>query len=140
MRVLVCGGRDFDLDDVVLTTLDRLDAKSFIGVVIHGGASGADALANAWAKKRDVQTIVYPADWRKSGKAAGPLRNERMLRESRPDIVVAFPGGKGTTDMVRRAMAAGTSVVQVSREGVVRGAASRLFAPLRGDRSGSAKR
>ena len=50
--------------------------------------------------------MEMPADWTKHGKAAGPIRNQKMLDEC-PDLVVAFPGGKGTADMVRRAMKAG---------------------------------
>ena len=42
-------------------------------------------------------------DWKKYGKKAGPLRNQQMLEEGKPDLVVAFPGGNGTADMVRRA-------------------------------------
>lgn len=45
-----------------------------------------------------------------NGKAAGPIRNQRMLDEGKPDLVVAFPGGRGTADMVRRAKAAGVPV------------------------------
>ena len=48
-----------------------------------------------------------------SPRGAGPERNARMLAEGRPDLVVAFPGGTGTADMVRRAKAAGVRVVEV---------------------------
>jgi hypothetical protein len=47
------------------------------------------------------------ADWEKLGRSAGPIRNQAMLDEGRPDLVVAFPGHHGTADMVRRARAAG---------------------------------
>ena len=57
---------------------------------------------------------IFPADWIRHGRAAGPIRNEQMLREGCPDLVVAFhddPGlGRGTADMVRRALAAGVPV------------------------------
>jgi len=39
-------------------------------------------------------------EWDELGKKAGPLRNQRMLDEGKPDLVVAFPGGGGTKDMV----------------------------------------
>jgi hypothetical protein len=48
---------------------------------------------------------------------AGPLRNYQMLEEGKPDLVVAFPGGGGTKDMVRRAVKAGVSVHEVNRAG-----------------------
>jgi hypothetical protein len=111
MRVLVCGGREFDDYALVANTLSSLAVRPI--VIIHGGARGADALAAIWAKARHVAVEEYPADWRTHGHAAGPLRNRKMLEEGRPDVVVAFPGGKGTRDMVRQARAAGVQVIEV---------------------------
>ena len=79
-------------------------------VVIHGGARGADISADVCALAFGIDVEVYPADWAKHGKAAGPIRNAQMLREGRPDAVLAFPGGRGTADMVRRAKRAGVPV------------------------------
>jgi len=53
------------------------------------------------------------AKWSKHGRAAGPIRNQEMIDECKPDLVVAFPGGRGTADMVRRAKAAGIRVIEV---------------------------
>lgn len=55
----------------------------------------------------------YPADWKRDGRGAGPIRNQRMIDEGKPHIVIAFPGGKGTADMVMRAEMAGIPVVKV---------------------------
>lgn len=87
-------------------------------VVVHGGATGADAIANAWAfaqraAGREVYVECYPAEWAKYGKAAGPIRNQKMLMETSPDLVLAFPGGKGTADMVARAKCCEIPVRQV---------------------------
>ncbi len=57
---------------------------------------------------------VYEADWHEHGRAAGPIRNARMIAEGRPDLVIAFPGGRGTADMVSRARKAGIEVREVS--------------------------
>jgi hypothetical protein len=59
--------------------------------------------------------VVYPADWAKHGRAASPIRNQQMLDEGRPNLVVAFPGGRGTADMVRRARSAGVEVIEVDK-------------------------
>jgi hypothetical protein len=80
-------------------------------VIVHGAAVGADQMAGSWARSRGVAEAAFPADWGRDGRAAGPIRNQRMLDEGRPDLVVAFPGGRGTADMVRRARAAGVAVV-----------------------------
>jgi predicted Rossmann-fold nucleotide-binding protein len=41
------------------------------------------------------------------------VRNRQMLTEGRPDLVVAFPGGKGTANMVALARKAGVEIVEV---------------------------
>lgn len=117
LRVLVCGGRDYPADAVwhFLEHYAPAELGAPIGVVIHGGATGADEAAAKWGKwaaSDGVKTIEFRANWRKYGKRAGPLRNERMLGEGKPDAVIAFPGGRGTADMVTRAEAAGVRVIR----------------------------
>jgi hypothetical protein len=53
---------------------------------------------------------VYKAEWDKHGRAAGPIRNQQMLDDGKPDLVLAFAGGRGTDDMCRRAREAGIEV------------------------------
>lgn len=112
MRLLVCGGRDFDDREFVFHALDKVHAKRPIECLIHGAARGADTLAADWALDRGVLCNAYPADWERDGRGAGPIRNQRMLDQGKPDGVVAFAGGRGTADMVRRANAAGLPVYQ----------------------------
>lgn len=81
--------------------------------IIHGGANGADSLAHQYAHISGIPVTVYPADWKKHGRGAGPIRNAQMLTEGKPDLVVAFPGGTGTKDMVTRAKRAGVEVLEV---------------------------
>lgn len=113
MRVLVCGGRDFSDEPSLCYVLDQATRKiGGITTLIHGNAKGADRLAGAWAERHDIPVAVYPADWSKHGSAAGPIRNQQMLDEGKPDLVIAFPGGRGTSDMVSRATTAGIRVVR----------------------------
>jgi hypothetical protein len=93
-------------------TLNDLDERP--RVVIEGGAAGADRWARSWARLRAIDVETYEAQWARDGRAAGPIRNQAMLINGRPDLVVAFPGGRGTADMVRRAKAAGVRVIEVS--------------------------
>lgn len=71
--------------------------------IAHGCARGADTLAGEWAKANDVPVKEYPAEWSLYGRRAGIFRNNDMLDDFRPDVVVAFPGGKGTAHMVETA-------------------------------------
>ena len=121
--ILVCGGRDFTDKQFVCKTLDKLcadrewrtppDAEGNwmpMANVIHGGARGADSLASYWATINWCHEVIYRPDW-SLGRAAGPIRNREMLEKGRPDVVVAFPGGRGTADMVRQARDADVEVV-----------------------------
>lgn len=115
MRVLVCGGRDFNDRDFVWNTLTEWDSSvGGIDVVIHGAATGADSEAMIWAQTCGRKHAPFVAEWRKHGKGAGPIRNQRMLDEGKPDMVIAFPGGRGTADMKRRARAANLDVIEAS--------------------------
>lgn len=111
MRVLVCGGRDYDDRARVYTVLDEVNPEW----VIHGNARGADTLAADWARSRNRRVIACPANWARDGKRAGPIRNQNMLGQQ-PDLVIAFPGGRGTADMVQRARKAGIDVREIRLE------------------------
>ena len=114
MKVIVCGGRDYDNWRRVYSVLTGLFPDSSVPLEIAtGGANGADKIAIEYAVARAVPHQVFLADWAEYGKRAGPLRNARMLREFAPDLVIAFPGGKGTADMVARARKAGVRVTLV---------------------------
>lgn len=112
---LICGGRHFadkTMFDSAMGDLIRL--KGIPSRVVHGAAHGTDAMADDWAtKKFSLQVIRCPADWGRFGMSAGPLRNQGMINRYKPDLVVAFPGGRGTADMVRRAREANIDVAEI---------------------------
>ncbi|MEM9892795.1 MAG: DUF2493 domain-containing protein [Actinomycetota bacterium] len=111
-RVLVCGGRDYDDRGRLWLVLDGL-ADEYPGqwAVVAGGAPGADRLAVTWAHECGRVSVEFRADWAQHGRAAGPIRNQAMA-DYGADLVVAFPGGRGTRDMTRRARRAGVPVRQ----------------------------
>ncbi len=115
MRVIVCGGRDYADRDAIEAELRSLPPDA---VIVHGGAQGADNLAGAVARSLGLRAEVHPAEWGRYGKAAGPRRNAEMLAAG-ADLVLAFPGGKGTADMVAKARAAGVPLRRagMSRDG-----------------------
>lgn len=122
MKVLVCGGRDYNADNA-WTWLERNAAKAvakavgaesvWIKTVIHGCARGADEGAMRWGLAEQIEVLGFPANWKLHGRRAGPIRNRQMIEFGRPDVVIAFPGGRGTADMVRQAEAAGIPVIRV---------------------------
>lgn len=109
--VIVTGGRTYADAKRVHDSLNLVHAAHHINLVVQGGCpTGADAHARAWAMAMAVDCRTYAADWLLWGKAAGPMRNTRMIRDSKADLVLAFPGGRGTADCVRKAEAAGIPV------------------------------
>jgi hypothetical protein len=116
MKILVCGGRDFDDFFYFMKQMDK-----YINLPVHvisGGAKGADSFAITWALIYDKPYTKYKADWDTRGKAAGPIRNQQMLDEGKPDLVVAFPTAKsrGTWDMIKRAERVGVKTIIVKGE------------------------
>jgi predicted Rossmann-fold nucleotide-binding protein len=112
-RALICGGRNYADTAILTDTLDRLHAERGFSLVIAGGARGADTMGEEWARARGLPCDVYRVDWEGLGRKAGPIRNERMLTEGKPGLVVAFPGGRGTAHMTRIAREAGVEVIEI---------------------------
>jgi hypothetical protein len=115
MRILVCGDREWGART---GDLERMAAEFAAfpvdALIIEGGAPGADQMARALATFSGFNCVTYQADWSHRGRRAGPERNQRMLDEGKPDLVLAFhhdlSASKGTADMVRRATSAGVEV------------------------------
>jgi hypothetical protein len=116
MRVLVCGGRNFDDLPLLDRTLDRLHSETPFSHVIMGDANGADLMAMFWAGANNIPHTRFVAKWEREGRAAGPIRNQAMLDHGKPDLVIAFPGGTGTADMMRRAGNAGVRVIPIGAQ------------------------
>jgi hypothetical protein len=124
MKMLVCGGRNYDDVPWMWFNLDRIGNERKVDCVIDGAQSkfdpergmvGADYWAHQWALVRGRKCDRYPADWDSEGTSAGPRRNKRMIDEGRPNLVVAFPGGKGTADMTQQARDAGIEVIEIQK-------------------------
>jgi hypothetical protein len=116
---LVTGGRNFRDQGLFNFTMQCLvDYRGTPSLIIHGGATGADAMANSWAIKNNIQVRRVKANWIKHGLAAGPIRNQEMIDVWKPSLVIAFPGQMGTLDMTRRAKAAGIEIAWASHEEV----------------------
>lgn len=128
MKILVCGGRDFGnvnkgkaiTKEEIEEHKKRLAEYRYIidslrsicqgrklerVTIIEGGATGVDSVAADFALMDGCAIEEYQAKWKEHGVSAGPIRNRRMIEEGKPDVVIAFPGGKGTANMVAQAKA-----------------------------------
>lgn len=102
-----------DLDEALpyFEFLDDMDRTLGITCVIQGEADGGDLIAKLWALENGLDCESFPAKWKKYGKRAGYIRNQQMLDEGAPDVVIALPGGAGTKMMTKLARESGVEVI-----------------------------
>jgi hypothetical protein len=115
MIVLVCGARNFRDRELLFSRLDELHAQFRLTEIIHGDSPGADALAGLWARERGIYARVFKADWQKYGKSAGAIRNDRMVHNGKPALVVAFAVGPDLKDLLERTNKARIALIKVPK-------------------------
>ena len=105
--VLIYGSRTWTDREAIELVVFGLERDT---IIVHGGARGADSLADEAAILWGLTRRVYLADWLKHGRAAGPIRNQTMIDKEQPTYAYGFrmPGeSRGTDDMTRRLEVAG---------------------------------
>lgn len=109
LKVIIAGGRDYELTDSDFSRLDELSVKE----VVSGGAKGADSGGESWAVSRGIPVKRFLADWKRYGRGAGPKRNLAMAEYA--DAVALFSGGKGTASMRKLAEKEGILIYDFTR-------------------------
>ena len=112
MNVAIVGYRDYNDYTYFKQKIDEwVKVNGPIKTIVSGGATGVDSLAEKYADEKGIQKIIFPVskeEWRKLGLAAGPLRNDKIIKELEKDLssahVIAFPSkkSKGTFDTIRK--------------------------------------
>lgn len=119
VSVLICGGRNLN-NIIVWEWLEKYAIKKLeehfnshikIDKVITGGALGADRGGSQWAISNNLYLIEFLANWKKYGKSAGIIRNKEMLNIGNPNIIIAFPGGNGTNNMIKISREKGIEII-----------------------------
>lgn len=115
MRVLICGGRDYeDAYNFDRMVEEILKEKGIVDpIIIHGAADGVDTLADEFARTNYFRCLRFPAKWHLHKKRAGPIRNKQMLDEGKPHLVIAFPtpSSIGTWDMISKSKRSNIEVI-----------------------------
>ena len=119
MILIVTGGRDYTPTPAELESLKLLIEARGVTELVHGDANGVDRTV-AWMVARDIRHVAlkaFPYDSR-YGKYGGPIRNTEMAdyAKGKPAVCVAFTGGRGTADMVSKAIRAGIELVDWRRQ------------------------
>jgi len=115
LKIVVTGGRDYTGKGLlkVLRTIYAATPDGHL-TIIHGGCpTGADAVAHSFCRSLSVNEQEFKADWDQHGKYAGPLRNLKMLCESKPNLVIATSGGRGTANCVERSQSLEIPVLRI---------------------------
>ncbi len=116
MRILCCGDRNWSDSSIIERVLSNYSSDT---VIIHGNANGADRLSASIALSLNMRVQSYPANWNQYGRAAGPIRNQQMLDEGKPDLVIAFHSNieqsKGTKNMIKLAHHANIKVILIEK-------------------------
>ncbi len=112
-KVVIAGCRyyaDYDEAKIYIDGCLADIIKEYTVVIISGGASGADSIGERYAMEHGLEIERYPADWKKYGKSAGPIRNQQMADIC--DFVICFWDGqsRGTRSMIDCAKKLGKDV------------------------------
>jgi hypothetical protein len=116
--ILVTGDRNWSIDNEAqkITVWGALNGyRKHNPIVVHGAAKGVDRIADTHAHSLGYEVHPHPADWETYHRAAGPIRNQEMLDQETPNLVLAFHddivSSKGTRDMVNRAVKLGIPII-----------------------------
>jgi len=114
VRVIIAGSRhipDDMADRVVAAAMTRWGITPT--VILSGTAEGVDQAGERWAEARSIPIERYPADWKKHGRAAGPLRNKEMAENADATLVIWDGVSRGSKSMLREAKKRKLAVAEV---------------------------
>lgn len=109
MRIIIAGSRTAT-EEQVRDAIEYCDWVGFVSCVVSGGAKGADQVGEKWAKEKGLEISLFPADWEKYGKRAGPMRN-KLMAENADGLIAVWDGkSRGTASMIELARGVGLRV------------------------------
>jgi hypothetical protein len=98
MKVIVAGSRSIESLGVVTKAIE--DSGFNITEIVSGRAKGVDKLGEHYGLVKNLPVKLFPADWDKHGKAAGPMRNRQMADYADAAVIVWDGVSKGTKHMI----------------------------------------
>lgn len=100
----------FEFKQVINEYLEANSINKENLVICSGHASGTDTLAEKYATEFELKTLIFEPDWKKYGRAAGPMRNTKIINNC--DALIAFKHSKsvGTLDSIKKARSKGIPV------------------------------
>lgn len=108
MIVAIGGCRNFYDRDLIFSELDAYFHVYALGeeiTILSGHGKGVDRLIEEYATERQYALKIFPAEWNRYGRAAGPIRNSQMVEEAERVIAFWDLRSKGTASLIRLARA-----------------------------------
>ena len=99
IRLAIIGSRVFDNYELLANTLEVYRDK--VGLVVSGGAEGADKLGELWADRNKIPKLIFPADRNTHGKAAGFITNQYIVNNSDAGVAFWDNKSKGTLSTIK---------------------------------------
>jgi predicted Rossmann fold nucleotide-binding protein DprA/Smf involved in DNA uptake len=106
MKVIIAGCRSVTPGLAAVFLLEAIEASGWAGritEVVSGCARGIDAAGDAYALEHGIRVSYFPADWRRDGRAAGPIRNRKMAAYADALLAVWDKKSRGTKNMIDEA-------------------------------------
>jgi len=106
VKLCIAGPRDLEVSDgEIHEAVDRLLATHNLipSEVVSGNQFGVDRCGERWARACGLHVEpfpVTPAEWKKYGKPAGPMRNGRMADYADALLAIRHKMSNGTSDMI----------------------------------------
>lgn len=112
ISLAIVGSRHFSDKVLFEKSILELIVNQNINIkkIISGGAKGADSLAEKYASENRISMHIFFPDWDTYGKAAGRIRNRKIVESC--DYLLAFWDGQssGTKSSIDIAKELGKSV------------------------------
>ena len=111
MILAIVGSRDYDdYDNFKIIVKKYIKKHGTPELIVSGGASGIDSLAEKYAKEFDIPIKIFYAKWKKYGKKAGPHRNTKIVNMSTHILAMPSKSSIGTYDTINKGKKAGLIV------------------------------
>jgi predicted Rossmann-fold nucleotide-binding protein len=120
MKLMISGSREANSAHDAQKLIEAIE-KQNAHTILHGGAVGADAIANRYAETRRLVIIEIKPDYAKNGKAATHMRNDDLLKLSDKVIcyyATTYPNRTaGTFSVAQKAKKQGKLIAEIWRNG-----------------------
>ena len=120
IKVALVGSRNINDMDFVERQFFRVLRKEKVDVhdvvIVSGGATGVDTLAQKIARKYGLTIVIHYPQWWRFGKAAGPMRNTKIVKDADVVLAIRWGASKGTDDLIRKAHTVGKKVYEIPYE------------------------